>query len=580
MKVDNVQETRSYDKKDKHESSNSVQTHVAKVGLPNKLQLQLLHLLSFNLLLTLKMPEDPDKNNTNNDNPTNRSNMPQNNEWDNESNPFVAFRRFADEQVSSVLQSITGLPSSINPPQPDNWTIFTDDKGYKSMAYRHRGGGSGSSANNAPDRDSTQNPGANSPPDDGEDNSSSNNSNNNDQNPPSRSQQPPHSENTQQPPQPPSLNRQRHEHRPSDFLGLDTFFDRFEDTFFPFRSPFFHPHRDLFPAAMFNDESSNWPFTYVMLSPYSPLHLERQAHYRMHRDQGVFSSIMSSLRFDSDSELTRDPSEPQWREAFEDLLRLENGKPMLERDSLATTKTRPENGMEWMYGLVKRGSLGDQWKYVSGTDRHPWTGITFSGYNENEESHDRDQPELNTKALENQAAHDEAEAETELELYERFLRDIEAREHEFTQEIASSPLLRALLGDQQRRRNVFEKYERGWPSDEDQGNDDTESWLDLISGGNRKSVPETTDPVPVPTPAGEQAAVASENHTARVVSTMINTERTCLPDGSVQTKKVTTKRYEDGREETESLTETTHPRNEDGSNDQSSGTKNGWFWRD
>lgn len=530
---------------------------------------------------TFNMPEDPDKNNSNSDNSNNRSNMPQNNDWDNESNPFVAFRRFADEQVSSVLQSITGLPSSISPPQSDNWTIFTDDKGYKSMAYRHRSGSS--SANNAADRDSTQNPGGNSTPNDGEDDSS-NNSNNNGQNPPSRSQQPPRSENTQQPPQPPSLNRQRHEHRPSDFFGLDSFFDRFEDRFFPFASSFFHPHQNFFSTDMFNDGSPTWPLTYVMLSPYSPLHLERQAHYRMHRDQGVFSSIMSSLRFDLDSESTRDPSEPQWREAFEDLLRLENGKPMLDRDSLATTKSRPENGIEWVHGLVKRGSLGDQWKYVSGTDRHPWTGITFSGYNEeNEESRDRDQPEPNTKALESQAAHDEAEAETELELYERFLQDIEAREREFSQEIASSPLLRALLEEQQRRRNVFEKYERGWPSDDEQGNDDTESWLDLVSGGHRKSVPETNDAPPsVPTPAREQqAVVASENHTARVVSTMINTERTRLPDGSVQTKKVTTKRYEDGREETESLTETTHPRNEDGSsNDQNSGPKNGWFWKD
>lgn len=556
-----------------------VDTHVAKVGLPNKLQLQLFNF--FNIwpshyisLCTSTMPtdRDPDDQNTHN-NRDQPSNMPRNDDWESDTNPFVAFRRFADEQVSSVLQSITGLPSSVNPPQSDNWTIFTDDNGYKSMAYRHRVGTS-----NAAEREPSQNQSAdNSTPGDRTDYT---NDESNQQitkfwqkpsNPPEdtgRSSRP--------------RNTRRDEQRPSDFFGLDSFFRSFEDRFFPFASSFFHPHHNFFFSDMFNDgDSPTWPFTYIMLSPYSPLHLERQAQYRAAHERGVFGSIMSSLRFDSESEF-HDPTEPRWREAFEDLLRLENGKPMLDRDSTTRSQASKENGSEWLHGLVKRGSLGDHWKYVSGTDGHPWTGITFTGYNED----GRDVPEPERKALEQtSAAHDEKEAESELALYERFLHDIEAREREFSREIASSPLLQALLEERQRRRDVFEKFERGLlSSDDEHGNDDTESWLDLVSGGNRKSVPETKDSVtPTPTAAVENkhAESSAENVTARVVSTMIRTERTRLPDGSIETRKVQTKRFEDGREETESSVETSHSPSDEaqqGGNDSQS--KSGWFWKD
>ena len=83
------------------------------------------------------MPNDRDSENRNHN--LDSSRMPREQDtYDSENNPFVAFRRFADEQVSSLLQSITGLPSAVSPPQSDRWTIFNDDQGYKSMAYRQR----------------------------------------------------------------------------------------------------------------------------------------------------------------------------------------------------------------------------------------------------------------------------------------------------------------------------------------------------------------------------------------------------------------------------------------------------------
>ncbi|CAL5871293.1 uncharacterized protein PFLUO_LOCUS5543 [Penicillium psychrofluorescens] len=477
---------------------------------------------------------------------------------DSETNPFVAFRRFADEQVSSMLQSVTGLPSTISSPHSDRWEIFNDDYGYKNMTSRQR-----SSENSSEEPASER--GANASSAKEQDDSSHRNPNN----------APSHSSQSQLPENHdrwPSQSWKKLRSGSADFFGLDSFFDRFwlEDRFFPL-SHFFHPHRNFSIPDMFEDtDSPTWPIAYIMFSPYSPLYLERQAQYHKHREEGVFTSLVSTLRLDSD----RDPAEPQWREAFEDLLRLENGKQMLERDASALSKT--ESGSDWVQGLVKRGSLGDRWKYVSGTENQPWSGITFTGPSrekkELEDSNENGQRD--TKS--------EEEAETELDLYNRFLRDIEAREREFFQG-GESPLLRFLLEERRRQQEELDQYRRSLPRVEDeQGNDDTESWLDLVSGGSRKSVPETVNETDSTTNATATDSSALQPH---VVSTMVRTERVRLADGSIQTKTVKTKRFANGREENDTSVEVTHaPRSqtkESESESMESGrSKSGWFWKD
>ncbi|KAJ6107550.1 hypothetical protein N7523_008873 [Penicillium sp. IBT 18751x] len=477
------------------------------------------------------------------------SKMPHDRDWTDESNPFVAFRRFADEQVSSVLQSITGLPSSLSPPQHDRWTIFTDDKGYGSMKYRHRDG-----TENAGDRLYPSDQGAGTNPPSGDKDEPASDKNEKLVTRPSQSRQLGTDQNQQA--------RRNIHHGPSDFFGIESFFDLFEHDFLPFSSSLFHPHHRFSFPDLYEENSPTWPMTYIMFSPYSPLLLERQAHYRARREGGVFSSIMSTLRSDSE----RDPTEPLWREAFEDLLRLENGKPMLDRDM--STAGKAENGAEWLQSLVKRGSLGDRWKYVTGSDSHPWTGIIFdTGRNEN------------TRALPEKPAESEQNgenAESELDVYDRFLQDIEAREREFFESVQESPLLRLLLDERRKAQDAPQNYQHGFPSvDDKQGDDDNESWLDLVSGGHRKSVPESP---PEPTTISEAKPVASPE--ARVVSTMSRTERKRLADGSVQTTIVKTKRYADGREETDESVETTHPRSEEGQSAEDNKSKGGWFWKD
>ena len=515
-----------------------------KVGLPNSFSFVDFFFLDTHCYINA-MPKDNDSDDYNNRDP---SKMPHDRDWTDESNPFVAFRRFADEQVSSVLQSITGLPSSVSPPQHDGWTIFTDDKGYGNMKYRHRDG-----AENAGERNysSDQSAGTNPPASGDRDDTPSNNTDKSVSRP-SQSRQPEYVDRHEQP-------RRNGRNGPSDFFGLDSFFDRFEHDFLPFSSSFFHPHYRFSFPDMYEENSPTWPMTYIMFSPYSPLLLERQAHYRARREGGVFSSIMSTLRSDSE----RDPAEPQWREAFEDLLRLENGKPMLDHDAL--TAGRTENGTEWLHGLVQRGSLGDRWKYVTGSDGHPWTGITFDA------GRNGDSRVLPEKSAETQENNDQVESE--LDVYERFLQDIEAREREFFRGVSESPLLRLLLDERHREQDEPENYQRGLPSAEDKQGDDKESWLDLVSGGNRESVPETS-----PETSETKPAPIFEN--GRVVSTLSRTERKRLADGSVQTTIVKTKRYADGREETDESVETTHPRPGDGQSSEDNKSKSGWFWKD
>ncbi|KAL4894516.1 hypothetical protein BDV59DRAFT_175625 [Aspergillus ambiguus] len=454
--------------------------------------------------------------------------------WPDDDNPFVAFRRYADEQISSMLQSVMGLPSIVSSPPPDHWAIFEDPK-YQRAKFRQTPDGDERPAVSGKDRDDNPDSSTRSPwpePDD-------------------RRQ---------------TQRSVRNNYSSSDLFDIDLFFDSFFDRFWfddRFSHRFFHPyHRPMF-SSMVNDESPAWPVYYLMFSPYSPLHLERQAHYRSNRDRGVFSSIMSSLRPSSE----RDPAEPQWREAFEDLLRLENGKPMLDRDS--TDLTKKETGRDWLQGLAKRGSLGDRWKYVSGTEGKPWSTITYDTSRKGDADGNSTGENVKAEFSWNEDDHDSV---TELDLYDRFLSDIEAREREVFRGVYESPLLRLIFDDRRRARDESE------PSLKESPNDYTDSWASQVTADQRQSSQE-------PSVDSTMSAVAETEHKPYVMSTSTSTERIRLEDGSVQTKTIKTKRFSDGREESNESVEVVNPRqNKSASGEQdgsvSNPNKSGWFWKE
>jgi hypothetical protein len=157
-------------------------------------------------------------------------------------------------------------------------------------------------------------------------------------------------------------------------------------------------------------------------------------------------------------------------------------------------------------------------------------------------------------------------------LYERFLNDIEDREREFSRSIAESPLLRLLLAERKEQQEELEKYRSGTQSDEH--SDDNENWIDLVSGGNKKSVLETPQ---VSTETKPESL--SEPEKSRVVSTMTRTEHVHLADGSLQSTIIKSKRFADGREESDTSIEVSHLQSE-GPDSGTDKPKSGWFWRD
>ncbi|KAA8643045.1 hypothetical protein EYZ11_008252 [Aspergillus tanneri] len=462
--------------------------------------------------------------------------------WPDDDNPFDAFRRFADEQVASMLQSVVGLPSMVNPPSSGQWSVFTDDPCYaRDSNYRQRQNDDATGNGEQPSGSGAANDAAN--------------------NPPCRSEN----------------HWRTHRFRRHEVSDIDSFVDSFFDKFwFDDRfSRFFHPYQRPMFSSVIRDEPHAWPVTYLMFSPYSPLHLERQAQYRSHRDRGLFSSLMSSLKPSSDS----DQSEPQWREAFEDLLRLENGKPVLDRSP--TDISKQESGKEWLQGLVKRGSLGDRWAYVPGTDGRSWSTIMFGGSSSKEDDH----KQLENEDLDNNVKAEfswdfkEPESVTELDIYDRFLNDIEARGREFFR-ARDSPLLRLLLEDRQGAKDNHT------PSQIESRHEDTDNWLELVSGGQ-------TNPVPDTAPATEQStsnqSAIVETSTAEqqpyVISKKSTTQRVRLADGSIQTKTIKTKRFSDGYEESNESVEVVNPSQHnrvpaDQENEPAPDqNKSGWFWK-
>ncbi|RAH85058.1 hypothetical protein BO86DRAFT_386588 [Aspergillus japonicus CBS 114.51] len=473
--------------------------------------------------------------------------------WPEDDNPFVAIRRFADEQISSVLQSVTGLPSSINPPS-ERWAIFDD----RSRDNPNNASGSAQSSEDTSADQATTTTTTNTTAYWSDwDN-------------------------------PETVAAHHHHFYPRNYRSdadffFNSFFDRFwldadndDDDFGASRRRLFQPfpHRPML-HNLISDASPAWPVPYLMFSPYSPLHLERRRD-RARGERGVFSTLMSTLSLSSeegDDNPTAEPeSEPRWRDAFEDLLRLENGKPMLERADTSTQTGGRESGKDWLQGLVQRGSLGDRWKYVSGEagpNQPSWSTITFDNSHVLPDDIPRKKAEvIDTEDLAQPAGG--ADALAEQDLYDRFLDDLQAREQAFAREIHQSPLLRLLLDDRRRFRELAprEGFDEFYGSQQQQQQQADQSTTD-------ESGPSTGAPAQTP----------------YVIATQTRTERVRLPDGAIQTKTIRKKRFSDGREETNENVDVVNPRLGEQQQQQqpppqfsadaggAEENKDGWFWK-
>ncbi|KAK2743539.1 hypothetical protein FQN57_004836 [Myotisia sp. PD_48] len=469
-----------------------------------------------------------------------------------EDNPFIDFRRYVDEQVASFLNSIIGLPSAIFPPQRRDWVVFNDEelnnlaRHWRSQAEeasesrnaRGRGNSNGGYLSSARGKD-------------GEGVFRGDERNSED-----------------------GMGRRPdiETRRNLSHSFPASVFDALFDTAWPFGpSIMFRDFSHLQAPFIFDflspSTSAGWPISYLMFSPYSPLHLERQQQIRYRHDTHGFSSWFPSSSSEQDNQ---ERKEPCWRDAFEDLLRVENGQPMLERDGDSQPAVRRrEPGKDWLSGMIKRGSLGDGWSYVPRKD-----GEGYFKFNQiaQDKSSTNSRNEL-TSMTENEAD----AALTELDLYDNFLRQVNNQ----AESIRASPLLREIFDERKRHRGELEELQK--------------SWRDVVESHNSRDTkaieqPDIMDPMKTELDYYEMQSQTSQttpptdgDSSSSPISTTTTTQRRIQPDGSIKTKVIVSKRFADGREETIETEEVKNPSNDMGeqkSPNQQQKHRNGWFWKD
>ena len=229
-----------------------------------------------------------------------------NRQADEEQNPFIVFRRYADEQMASLLQGLIGLPSALtHHSSNERWLRSKECEKCETRRQENEMKiGKPSRYVDSPDQQATRENGAEGAvmgipvkkylgADPGSESDS-------------RAAR-----------QPAEL---------SDDLGRPYY----DHTFFPASifgdSPF---QRGLITRGLFSDAlPAAWPFGYLIFSPYSPLRLEQQEHLREHGSR--------------------------WRDAFEDLLAVQAGQVLPEL-SRGRTGDRDQGAGEWVATLLAHG---------------------------------------------------------------------------------------------------------------------------------------------------------------------------------------------------------------------------------
>ncbi|KAK2763036.1 hypothetical protein FQN54_009669 [Arachnomyces sp. PD_36] len=523
---------------------------------------------------------DSDSNRQSSQQNTTPRHEPHRQSYDDE-NPFIAFRRYADEQISSLLQSVMGLPSTLSTPSSRDWLAFQNDSSTERYPQRQERQQYGSGQNGGQQQDNN--------------NTSNRYSDYNSHSTSRRTSTDPDFQ-------------CHHHHHPGPLAFPSFFFDSLQDTLGPI-DPFPFPHSFFHTTSPFSDftDSASWPIPYILFSPYSPLHLERQRQLRDRNDSGILSFIQSSLHLSDDNGKEQEYREPPWRDAFEDLMRLENGKGMLDRGLRGDTDSRKEAGGDWLAGLMERGSLGDQWKPIRGGggnggrngifrfERHGLPrGESGDGNGEGRQMGPEDIDEL--------------ESLTELDLYEDFLRGANGSGRREDDEFTMTPLLRLIFEEQERRREELQEQRRQWQRLRESKANARQDAVEQPSSHKRGPTvdPDIQESVPDQSFTAWRSAnsntntdeefLASANSPASrdITSTSTSTERKVLPDGSIQTKVVRRTCFADGTEESnETVNVLNNPRQTDEASqqagdattpsDEESGkakSGGGWFWKE
>ena len=291
-----------------------------------------------------------------------------------------------------------------------------------------------------------------------------------------------------------------------------------------------------------------WPLPYITMSPYSPLAVENQLHM-----EGEGPNMW-------------------WRHAFEDLVLLNRGYPMQNmnchskneawgkknRQAVSPTTT----GIQWVSKLIANGVFGN-WQPLKPDSSYEWMG--------------------NNEGCKFQIGDEDGIKKA----WEMLPVGMDVRR--YRDEESTAP---------------YHQEEEGKPDDEVTELDLYEHFLE---NRNRLTSPNEQSTAPKPAagqpprnlPAKAKAPTeSSEASPPSIISTLATTERQVLPDGTVHTKVVLKKRFTDGREESNAVEHTTHADPRAGSMSASKSqtpsprvdraevpdekkeqkSKKGWFW--
>ena len=280
----------------------------------------------------------------------------------------------------------------------------------------------------------------------------------------------------------------------------------------------FHLPPTILATPVLGRQLSSVPIGYLLFSPYSPIQLE---HHQALRNEGI-----------------------HWREAFEDLLAVQNGEEL----SFACEHDELMSGAEWVRQMIA-------WN-MRNNDLNNQIHRTSEALRRN--------PQILARFAAEQRSEDDV---TEQEEYQVHEDDVDDDDDDDDEQLTELDLYTDCLG----RNNAS--------ANEDYSKSHSQSLV-------RSFAHLQQDTTPINEPGSKPS----------ILSTLTTTERTTLGDGTVHTKVVLKKRFSDGREES---TETEHTQNpvpkpryqpptkydksQDGSQDSSeivgsAKKSSGWFW--
>jgi hypothetical protein len=293
------------------------------------------------------------------------------------------------------------------------------------------------------------------------------------------------------------------------------------------------------------DETIPW----LMLSPYSPIYLCNPAQSRLFKvkvqDSEGAPLQISNARFferwytDVDEKMA---TQKPWADAFEDLLSLQQTGKMVDRDNWNTWRT-PST---WIHDMANRGSLGDRWGFndqgllVKRADPTKPTLETPSPGKD-----DRCARWRKTRECRRNKSSELTSAPTELPAAEE-----SAIVDKVTEALAPFPLFGSIISaadaivsavDQASQEEAQTQIQAGSSSDASATEPQS---IDTSQDENHSTF--STQSASTTSYVYDSSVTSPANS---IISTLTTTTTRTLPDGSVETKRVLKRRFADGSEE-------------------------------